>query len=274
MSFDSAEKSIQDSNLADLYVLTLGGTTYRYTSAAEDIVYLANTYTAISIHRSSYGSSAQDKQPEMIVTLDAMSGYVLAQINGVPSQSSTCTIMRLQITEAVAINIWIGECGPVAIEEDEATFRVACSLDDPVTTSVPSAFCQKLCNHVFMDLMCTIAEVSHKLDTTITAVSGHDIIVASVTGVTGKLTSGGRVRVGTEERMIVKESGTTLTLLAPFPPASVATLPVACRLIKGCAHTILACRDDYANVDHFGGLPYLDYKNPFQNALAWLVATT
>lgn len=272
MSFDSAERSVQDSNLADLYDLTLGATVYRYTSHDTDIVFGGFTYTAISIRRGTTGVTGQDSQYELIITMAGSAAFVLDQLAGLPPMSTSCVVRRLQIDEGAAIKIWEGECGPVAIiDDDEAEFRVACTLDDPIATMVPSARCQRLCNHTLYDEMCGLLETDHDLAATVEDASGITVTVSATGVLAGKLTSGGKIRVGAEERTIVKEVGNVLTLLAPFPLATFNQLPipVACTLIKGCKHTVTYCRDEFDNVDNFGGFPYLDWKNPFEGFLAW-----
>lgn len=60
--------------------------------------------------------------------------------------------------------------------------------------------------------------------------------------------------------MITAHSGNVLTLVDGIDDLAVGS---SVTLWPGCARTVNACADKFANLDNYGGLPFLPAKNPF-----------
>ena len=90
--------------------------------------------------------------------------------------------------------------------------------------------------------------------------------VASVSGAVDQYYKSGAILIGNERRLIVDQTGAVLTLLAPFTGVANGT---ACTIYAGCDHTVETCRDKFSNVIHYGGFPFLHWKNPHLLRYAW-----
>lgn len=259
MGFLEDETGIESSLPRELYVLVAGSTTYRRTSHSADVVYDGNTYTAAAIHRSNVTITSGD-QPEMIVELPVSDSFVQDNAFGFPPQAMTLTIYRLQTTSGVAIVLWQSVITSVPVEGRVAKVRSPSKLDDPVISQIPSAYCQRMCNHSLYDDMCGKIRADFDLVTSVSAQSGNTLTVASVSGAVDQYYKSGDILVGNERRLILDQTGAVLTLIAPFTGVSNGT---ACTIYAGCDHSVETCRDKFSNVANYGGFPFLHWKNPY-----------
>ena len=268
MSFDDDETGVETSRPRELYTFVAGSTTYRYTSAEVDVVYAANTYTAIPIDRGATAVTGHDDQPELMIKMPVSSGFVQDNGFGMPPQTMTVTVRRLQVTSGVAIIIWDGKVTAISMIGDVAKVRSPSLMDDAIKTQVPSAHCQRVCNHVLYDDRCTMDRTDWDVVTTISAISGNSYTVTSDGATADQWFRGGEFKVGNEQRTILDHTGSVMLLDAPFADGVI--VAAACTIYVGCDRTAGTCRDKFANIANFGGFPRLYWNNPFMSgALAW-----
>jgi hypothetical protein len=172
VSFDSIERSVQDSVTAELYELVGPAQTYRITSFGTDVTFGGRVYTATTAARSSLsvvdlGSDQSD------VTLQIPATHPIAQYYavGVPPRELLVTLTKFHVTWGVSSQFWQGYASSISFAGDTATFRVPSGTNDALALDMPSVVVQRTCNHVFGDAQCTIALSGFTVATSITTIS-------------------------------------------------------------------------------------------------------
>lgn len=267
MAFDDDEKSVEASAPRELYKFVTSQGSYYLTTHNAALTYLGNSYTPTPLLRTSFGGATTNDPPELIIELPASHALVTALAFGnSPPADIAATIYRYQVVSASAIVVHVGSVTSVSIEGRIAKLRSPSAFDDVMSTSIPTAYIQTLCNHRLYDARCQVAPTSFDVATTVSSVTGRTVVVASVGGQANQwFRTGDIVRDSDgERRMIVDQTSTTLIISAPFP-ALAATNAVT--LYAGCDHGIKTCRDKFSNVANFGGHPLMPQTNPFAGAV-------
>lgn len=257
-----------------LYEFAWGGTIYRYTSASRKIQWglAADGVTplqweplAISDTGFTQGASAQD----FIVTLPR-STPVVDLFRATPPSTKivlTCRRFHFDDTDQQAVVYWVGTVGNVK-GKDAVTAEV---LGLPISSTVRRTglrLCWEVnCPHALYDQGCKANKALFKTDTTITALTGKDITVASLGAWPGARYAGGFVEwqatpEGTLDRRPIESfvSGTTLRLLSTTDRL-VLNQPIT--LYLGCDLTAETCETVFNNLPNHGGFPFMAKKSPF-----------
>lgn len=266
MSFLTDEQGVATSRPSELYAFATPTVTYRYTSSAIAVVFGGNTYAPLAgLERSRISGASANDPPEFSVSMPYEAALIQAEAFGMPSAYCTLTLVRVQ--PGGNDTLWIGDVAAYSIEGRTATLRIPSKMDDALATTVPGVHFQFLCPHQLYDAMCTISESnpSFRASTTLTAFDGiRTYTVASVAGkpddwyTAGKLT---RIADG-EPRLVEKHTATTMKLSAPlraWAPGQTIFLNA------GCGHSILDCRDKFANAANYGGFTGIPNLNPLQS---------
>jgi len=256
MAFDDDELSVSDSAPVELYTFVTNTGTYRLTSYDANVIHLGNTYLSVPMVRTSVETDAANMAKEVFVELPVSDPVIRNHLPAMP-RTFTLEILRKQLVSGETRVLWQGVVTSITASGLVAKVRSPGLADDALSTPVPSAFFQSTCNHILYDLRCGKLRTDFDLVTTVTAVSGRNVTVASIGGNPDGFFVGGDVlRAADSDRRLIKaQSGTTLTLDAPFPPTI--ALPASVTLFAGCDHTIRTCRDKFDNVLNFGGHPYI-----------------
>lgn len=273
MTYATDEASAYASAPVELFEFTSseGGAWY-YTSEREAYTYLGHTYSPLPVARAEVdqapqGASGGGNAQEMLVTITRTAEVITANGYGVPPESLTCRIHRIQRVSGAGIVLWDGEVTDILTKGEEAEVRVNCVLDDALATSLPGAYTQASCNHALYSTECGVSQAAHSAATTITAISGRDVTVASVGGHPDDFYRGGRLTLasGYARRLIVAHVGNVLTLSAPLRTAAVGA---SVALAEGCDRSVRTCRDKFANAIRHGGHPYIAVRDPFNADLS------
>jgi hypothetical protein len=259
MAFLDDEKSVSDSSPVELYTFTTNAGVFRRTSLNVNHVHGGNTFTAIPITRSQVEGSTTDQAQELRITLPLSDVIVRNSLPVLPS-TFTFLLQRKQLVSGEVETLWDGVVVSIQVTGRDATLLVPSVMDAALGSNVPSAYFQPKCNHSLYDTRCQMQRVNFDLATTITAVSGLTVTVASVGGNPDNwFTAGDVLRAADNDRRLIKSQvGTTLTLSMPFPPT--VALPASVTLFAGCDLSMRTCVDKFANGVNFGGHPYISVQ--------------
>lgn len=286
MSYDSDERSISQNRPIDLYTIATPTVIYHITSYPVNITFGGNTYLALAMDRSTVEISQDQTGREMVVYLPISHPLVQSFCaSGIPEQSITVTLSRLQSVSSQAQQIRTGFLQGISIKGQVASLRVPSPSDDAFKISLPVIAAQPTCNHVLGDAGCApnpggafpigstdpfsggpdITTVDRNVSTTIATLPGGNVLTVASIGANpngwasfGKLT---HIPTG-QTRYIVDQTSTTITLIAPIVGAAVGD---AVQVQIGCDHTIATCGFKFLNRPNFGGHPQM---NPLVNPWA------
>lgn len=269
--FDTLESSVESSQPIELYSISLGATSYLFTSAEDDIVYLANTYEAVEgLTRSEIVQGPDERSRVTTVTMPASNTFASRYAYIVPAERATLTILRLQRNETPSLTstvIFKGFVKSVAITQDGKVAKVAAqSLEAVASRSIPRFTFQGMCNHQLYDSACGANSAAHKFTGIVTAESGSVLTVSGLSA-SGKDFIGGwcKPSATSDFRMVIDQSGDTITLLLPFISSMIG---LSLDAFEGCDHILTGdCATRFDNVLNFGGYAFVPTKNPFSTGL-------
>lgn len=284
MSFDSLERSIESSLIAELYICAAPAFTYYLTSSTNDIVYGGQTYKATNGARSNaltvdLSSDASD----VTFTIPIDHALVNAYAPGIPVAELEITIIRYQIAGGAGMQIWQGYVSGMSLSGELASFRVPSGTADTLLLNVPGVLATRACNNVLYDNQCTIVRASYTITTTILGISadGKTIGVSSMAGLPGSTVTGWATHgdilhnLSTERRTITLHTGpATLTLQCAFPNGVIHVGDVV-SVAAGCDHQLdTGCGAKFNNAINYTGVWALPVSNVFYVGLDRAVTGT
>lgn len=269
MAFDDYEKSAEGGTPVELYEFDVSGTVTRFTSSEEDVTYLSNTFTAISIARNNFGQATGERQDNLIIIVPAKESWV-QQFIATPPGTSVGLILRRFHTDDPDNEVKVifqGNVTSVVFSNDghHAEIHVV-PATSRLTQQIPRFNYSGLCNHLLYDARCKISEHNPSFEKflNISAVTDDLITADGASGFGADFFEAGFVAWSGDYRLVIKQTGDVLKLLLPFQ-----TSPVGhtVRCLAGCKLRVTDCVTKFANILNFGGFPWIPTKNPFSSGL-------
>lgn len=146
----------------------------------------------------------------------------------------------------------------IGTEIDNQKITIAC--DSKFTTLTKNSQQAKMmltCRHALYSANCGVIQENWVNNYSVTGISTNQFTVAGITQPTGYFNNGIAVING-QNRSILKQVGTQITLVTPFTNVQSGIL----KLYPGCKLTESAC-SGFNNLANFGGFARMPTKNPF-----------
>jgi len=264
------ELSTSDGSRTELFEFIGPGTTWRRTSAAADVVYGGNTYTArAGLRAGVIGIGTTSESAALELSLPVSDAVISAYGFGSPQRSLRLKVIWLQERSGAAETVWDGEVIAISPVGAMASLRSVSQVGARLSTPIPAISIQRQCQHFLYDDRCRVDRAAFDVATTVSSISGYNVTVASVGGNPDDWFKAGEIVRASdgERRTIVGNVGAVLSLIAPFATLN-ATDSVT--LYAGCAHTVEVCRDKFSNVLNYGGHAQIPSSNPFDVPLTRL----
>lgn len=260
--FDLFTKSRFRGRPIELYRFTYGTTVIRYTDAEMPITHAGEVYTPTAIDRG---------VTENAGTLDRSSMEIK-----VPRDASVAELYRIYPpSKPVLVTIYEGEA-----EDPDAEFKAfwhgrvtGCGWSgsetklsaEPISTSMVRVGLRRnyqyMCPHVLYGPKCQANKAAVSTGAVVEAITGRVVRINALLPDSGHY-PGGMIEWGDESRTILSTDGQNFTLTGITPTLSVGDTVA---VVKGCDHTLPACRSIHANNLRFGGQPWIPLKNPISN---------
>lgn len=267
-SFDTLERSVQDSAPIEVYDFIVGLTTYRWTSSEDSVTVGVNTYDPIAISRGSIISDPSDRRQPLAITVPGDNDLTVLFINQAPAAKVTCTVTRLQRNESPTFStksvIYKGVVASVSFSDDGTTAEINVqTYDGPNTATMPKFSFLGQCNNNLYDSDCTVNPASFTTTGTASASSGNTVTVPGLNAHPDGYFNGGIAVAGggTDKRLVLSHAGNVLTLLLPFVADPTGSSVSA---LAGCNHLVTGdCATKFDNVLNFAGFAWIPNLNPF-----------
>lgn len=265
MSFDLIETSAADARPVEIYTFARGPQEWLYTTADRDVTVATKDYLIQPIRRPGINQGGEINQSGLKLTVPRDFPIALLFRTGIPSGNITLRIQQYHEGDGEVAVVWSGRVVNVARVGDVAEI-----LCEPFYTSVRMVGLrrryQRQCPHVLYGSGCGVVANTYKLSTTITSVSGLNVVSADFASEADGWWEGGylqwEISTGVYERgFIMSHVGDTLELMTA-PIGLVAAMDAD--TFPGCDHTLGAggCTK-FSNTDSYGGFPDIPIKNPF-----------
>ena len=180
------------------------------------------------------------------------------------------TIYRFQRDASAYITYWSGKVLSWSVKGEFATANSLSKLDAVLKANIPSVTIQPPCNNILFDARCKISRALNSVNTTVIAITGNIIQVASIGSFAAGWFIGGELVVSAynERRMIVAQSGQFMTVNYEFAKLVLGT---AVQIASGCDNSFAGAGGcpKYSNQLNFTGMPYMpgETNNVFTKGL-------
>lgn len=162
--------------------------------------------------------------------------------------------------------LWTGRVTGFSVEGRIAKMRVPSLFSYILEGNTPNPRFQAPCNHVLYDARCGVNPALYQHVTTISSIVGNQITVAALPFLDNEASAGVMITNGGEQRMIVANAGTSVTLSYSFASLNIGDVVT---IRKGCDHSLEGhCKLRFANGARFGGFPLVPDRNPFTSTLS------
>lgn len=275
MTYAAFEGSVEAGRPVEIFEITAGAQTFFYTSAEDDQLVAAQTYTAIEgIRRTATADGPRKREDDFDITLPTTNAVAQLFVGVMPGFRVRLQVRRFHRDDTPTpevIKIFDGFIQSAAFNKQgkEAVLTAKTEIA-AIGRQIPRRMYQAACNHVLYE------PNTCKVDDTDPAFRAAALDVASLVGNVLTVTSGiagiyadafmngGYVEsIGLADfRLINSHTGNVLTLISAF-----SAVPTSVNVFAGCAHVISVCGSKFNNVIEYGGYPYVPTKNPFATGI-------
>jgi hypothetical protein len=270
--FNDLHKSNQDSNRVILYDLSLGGTTWNYTSSNMNVVVSGVTYLhAPGIDNSEIHSSGDEQRNEVKLMLSSDLPLPIHVMKYIPSQEILLVIKSIEVDDpdSQVIEEWSGRYLEYEVNYPKFSMTFA-PIERDMMREVLSPSYGIDCQLSQYDQVCGLAYTSFGVSAEITAVDGLQITVdinlslpAVDHFVGGFVVASGLY--GSEFSFILDTpSSSVIELDRAIPELTIGnTLTV----VPSCRGEISRCDSIFSNRIKYLGAPYANKVNPFSGSV-------
>ena len=235
----------------ELYAFTTNAGTYRYTSAAEDVIAGGQTYTAAAIGRGAVAAMDELSRCTLDITTTRSLIYVTDAMGNY--DYGTVAIQAWDGDSETWSTIWRGRCTGIVLSGGEATISTESILTCASRLGLFGKW-QILCRHALYGTACGVDPEDFDYAGTVSVVSGRTVTVPGLDGEADGYYTGGYAHLGDGYALVTSHAGNVITLLNIIPGlAAGATAYV----YAGCDRKHETCAAKFSNLDNFGGFPWM-----------------
>ena len=267
MTFATDEVSVAGARIVELFEFVGTSTTYRYTSAPEDVVSNGNTFTALEgLERTAIRAGThKDDNAALDVTIPFGNAMATAYVFSIAPPSLELSMYRAHRNDLDdTLLTWKGKVTSWSVDGRLVKLRVPTVFGYLLNNQVPRIQYQAPCNHILYDDFCAVDPTSYESSRTVSSVT-ENVIVLDSSPFADDACNGGEMEFtsGGERRTIIDNVGTSFTVNYPFAGLS-ATDTVIIR--QGCDHSFATCKSKFNNGERFGGFPLVPEYNIFSKS--------
>jgi uncharacterized phage protein (TIGR02218 family) len=265
MSYDAYELSQELGEPRELYTFTIGQDEYRYTSADEDIVFLAQTYSAVPISRTPFDETQEMARNQ--ITLTVTRDFQICTLFQIapPSELIILRIYRLHRDDSERVAVWFGRVLNVekrGIQGSITCENVFTSLRRPGLRLRYSRPCQYA---LYDPDTCKADKELNRIDLSPSAVGGVIILHIDFASQPDGFYAGGYVEweyvTGSFERRGIRyHVGNSIYISHPIADLGPGD---EISVYAGCDHSMGDCEDIHENLPNHGGHPFIPIVSPF-----------
>jgi uncharacterized phage protein (TIGR02218 family) len=279
MTFSTLERSRSAGRPIQLYQFARqsGDTTFywRYNGADEDLTYLSQLYSAVSISDDGIRLTGEAASAEFTVTLPSNVQFCDDFRGGgaSPSDSIYLSVWRCHAGDIDPTNtiidamlVWTGTVDGLT-QTNDTTVSVTCSmLAASFKRSGLRYTWMKNCPHVlYAPLTCKANKDDFRIDAVVDTAHGNTVTSTEFSAQPDGWLTGGYIEYllpsgFLERRMILRHQGESLRTLGPVVGIAAGDPVVA---YAGCKRTVRECIDKFDNYDNYGGFPHIPGRSPY-----------
>ena len=261
MSFDAKEKSGFSAQPYELYLFQGTGISFALTSAESVIAYLGENYVPATITRTESEQSNEVVSGQIKIFIPKEHPLAQLLLPYLPSAPIAVTVYGSHYADSETVVLFTGVIASARFtDQAELTCNSAAYL---LQRKIPQQLYQAPCSHIFGDAGCGADLTAHTYSGTVTAIdsTGTVLTIPAFASLPDPLKAG-YLKFGSDFRMIVAHSGSTVTLISPIPAMQAGA----------AVHGTAGCNLDFASCAHYGrtlsflGFDLIPTVNPFDGS--------
>lgn len=277
MAFDTIEASPEDGRPVAFYEFTFGSTTWRYTSADQDITISSVVWSRAAISDDGVRQTGESTTDALQLTAPSWIGPAQVFMEGSPSQPILLTIRTKHEGDAEIRVVYSGEISQINFPLP-GSCRITCE-----TTSASMQReglrlgWQRSCPYTLYDpLTCRLDRTAWGVNFTVTAINGEVVTVLAAVAKTRSYFSLGFIQWAHPTRgveYLQLENMADIGVGPPAPPSTTVMLHLldlpgslyvgaTGTAYPGCSFTPASCQA-FSNFDNYGGYTTIPGKSPF-----------
>jgi hypothetical protein len=261
VTYGGKELSGYASDPYELYLFQMTGTVFALTNAELPIEYLENEYQPTTITRDEVNQSNEVVSGQMKIFIAKDHPLAALLVPYLPSSPISVTVFGSHYSDTETVVLFSGTVASARFTDQcEITCNSAQYL---LQRKIPRDLYQAPCSHVFGDKGCGAVLGAHTYQGTVTAIdsTGTILTIPAYASLPDPLRAG-YLQVGNECRMIVAQSGATVTLISPIEGLATGARVAA---IAGCNLDFASC-SHYGRTSSFLGFDLIPTINPFDGS--------
>jgi hypothetical protein len=252
----------------ELYRFVQDGVVNTFTSADEDVVYLAETYSAIAIGRSKIESKNELSKANIDVSLGINNTVARGWMNAESELPLVLTVF--QQNELGTNVIWKGRHAATKPRVSDIVFSFE-SIFTSLRRPGLRARVQRNCRHALYRRGCGLDMADFAEVREATAVSANGLVVTIPTAAAdpaGDYFTGILEATDGTMRFITSHSGASITLSRAIGSlvTALGSGPVNVTLYPGCDRSRGRCSARFGNLARNGAFPFIPIRNPFDGS--------
>lgn len=251
----------------ELYRFTEGSQVWTVTSADADEAYNSETYSSITIGRDESEQKNELSKANINVTVSLDNEMGRRWMKSILDTVVGLTIFSKDVDTGTTVVIWKGRLA--SVKPDAASIKL---VFESIFTSLRRPGLrgkyQRSCPHVLYGRGCNLDKTAFAVSAEVTDVQGVIVTATEAASQPDGYYNAGMIE-GPDGalRFIVKHTGTQLTLIRPLDSLTKefedgGGVPIAANIYPGCDRTKETCFNKFANLDNYGGYPYIPLTNP------------
>lgn len=256
----------------ELYSITDGVNTWRYTSSDKDYTDGGDLYKAEPIGRNAIESKSQIKRENLEVGFPVTNPMALNFLKYTPDRMVYLSV--LIVTESLTYTGWKGRLAAVKPNGKSTITLVFESVYTSIKSSLLTQSYQRNCRHMlYGQYGCKVDKSSYEFSVGAVSASGYDLVLASAVSPSEEgYYVGGIASYNGSMRGIMEQTSNNSFKINDTWPSLKADIedglnPIVL-LYPGCDRTMETCQSKFANLERFGGFPYIPLKNPFDGSIS------
>lgn len=262
MTYATYETSLELGSPVELYEFVQGLQRWNYISGPDTIVRLGQPYTPSPIKRDRFKQTMDTFKDGLSLTFPRDDSFASQFLGFAPDLVTTVTVLRGHWgdpDEEYQVH-WKGRVVGAKTSGNEV--RVEC---ESVFTSIKRpglrARFEYTCRHTLYSRGCGVSRENFKVTGGVLSVGSLNVVIgAAALQANGFYTGGMLVAPSGATRFLTAHVGDTVTMSRPlvelYGGMEVSIYP-------GCDHLKETCLNKFANLNNFGGFPFIPSSNPF-----------
>jgi hypothetical protein len=235
--------------VAELYLFSDNGTYHAFSPTIFSKVLNGITYTPTIIVRSGLSLTDNLAKTSVNFKFDRTNTYAKSLLVDLPEVPITVIIYRNNVA------YWRGRV--TEVKANSLSIEVVCdSVYSSITRAGLAGRITLGCRHTLYSANCGVIQESYFNNYNVTGL--NDKTIPLLTGKAASYYALGIASINGQSRHIVKDTGSVVTLSAPFTGVQSGILA----LYPGCTLSPTSCKK-FNNFDNYGGFPFIPDKNPF-----------